>query len=79
MTFKNKILRELSHYDLDKYPKDDIHAWKLYPNYNFIYDKLLVFKIQNLECGPYQLVQQNIPWLLNLSLIYTEWEMNLLK
>lgn len=43
------------------YPINDIEAWKHYPNYNFVYDKLRLSEIQNIECSPIPLYPNEFP------------------
>lgn len=43
------------------YPKNDIEAYTLYPEYNFIYNKLELFQYQKLVCNPLPILPENFP------------------
>ena len=40
----------------DLIPCNDIHAWVKFPDNNFIYDKLRLAEIQNLDCAPIPII-----------------------
>jgi len=61
MTFKKKVLEKLKKYDVSKYPKNDIHAWKLYPEFIIMYDKFFVCNIQGIQCGPISVEPKEYP------------------
>ncbi len=42
-------------------PTDDMLAYRLYPDHNWIYNKLLICKTQGLEHGPHGLVPSKFP------------------
>lgn len=43
------------------YPRNDIEAYKMYPEHNFIYNKLELFKYQKLDCNPLPILPNKFP------------------
>ena len=56
-----KILIEMDKNYKINIPIEDVSAYKMYPKYNQIYNKLLIAEYQNLDCGPYPIEPKKYP------------------
>ena len=65
MTIKSQLKTEIKNkfnINIDDYcPKNDEDAWLLYPNYNFIYNKIFICQIQNLSYAPMPILPNKYP------------------
>lgn len=65
MTIKNQLKKEIKKdfgIDIDNFcPKNDLDAWQKYPNYNFLYNKMFICKIQNLKYAPMPILPKKFP------------------
>ena len=57
----NLFYQVLEDFDNITYPKNDIDAYKLYPNFANVYNKLEIAKIQGLECNPFPIYPNKFP------------------
>ena len=46
---------------INLFPTNDIASWIKYPEYNFIYDKLSLAQLQNLDCAPLPIIPTTFP------------------
>lgn len=65
MTIKNQLKREIKkdfNIDIDDYcPKNDLDAWNRYPDYNFLYNKMFICKLQNIKHAPMPIFPEKFP------------------
>ena len=65
MTIKSILRKEiLEKYnkDINDYvPKNDIESWDMYPKYNFVYNKMFICKIENIDYAPMPIIPCNFP------------------
>ena len=65
MTIKNELRKEIMNdfnINIDDYcPKNDLEAWIMYPNFNFLYNKLFICKIQNIQHAPMPILPNKYP------------------
>lgn len=62
MTRLSKLVKKLrEEYKNFTYPRNDIDAWKMYPEYNFIYNKIFICKFQKINYAPFPIQPKKLP------------------
>jgi hypothetical protein len=65
MTIKSELRKEiLQNYNIDinnLIPKNDLEAWMMYPEYNFLYNKMFICKYQNIKHYPMPIYPNKYP------------------
>ena len=65
MTIKSELREEiLQNYNIDindLIPKNDLEAWMMYPEYNFLYNKMFICKFQNIKHYPMPIYPNTYP------------------
>ena len=65
MTIKNQLKKEIKtkfNINIDDFcPKNDLDAWLKYPNYNFLYNKMFICKIQDIVHAPMPILPNKFP------------------
>ena len=61
MTILSRVKDKLKKYPLHLLPKNDIDAWSLYDEYNFVYNKMFICQYQNISCAPVPITPKKFP------------------
>ena len=65
MTIKSQLRKEIKenyNINIDDYcPKNDEDAWLLYPEFNFVYNKMFICKFQDLIYAPMPILPDKYP------------------
>lgn len=62
MTRLSRIVRKLKEeFKNFRYPQNDIDAWQMYPDYNFVYNKIFVCKFQKISYAPFPIEPKKLP------------------
>ena len=61
MTILSQVKDKLKKYPLNLLPKNDIDAWSLYDEYNFVYNKMFICQYQNIPHAPIPVTPKKFP------------------
>jgi hypothetical protein len=61
MNYYENIFQKCIRLDITNILCNDIDAWEYFPSFNFIYNKLNLIKLQNIECGPIGTLPKKYP------------------